>query len=186
MSDGQGDPAAYRPCWRAVAVRKSDWKSEMELMLPFGEARREEVKPSKKKKRISTLPLLVLADWTMHVRGGAFEHMSSPRSRTARVPDFGNRVEAWVETGPRSRTYWFVARCRPYSEHGAAKRARLSDSMAAVDQVAFLLGARRRVREAYEGVGPVSARCSGVGELMVAGGRCWSANRTPPRHGVGC
>ena len=149
---------------RAVAVRKSDW-TEMELMHRLAKLDAQE------RRRILDGYLdRVFSGLDEDLAGrGAFEQMMRgafpqlPREPTA------EQVEAWVELVSLIQDDGFIARCRQMAEHGAAKRARLTDEQWERDQVAFgSVLAVEAVKSYEERVDPLSAEGRARMDAMVA------------------
>ncbi|MBS2963992.1 MerR family transcriptional regulator [Actinocrinis puniceicyclus] len=139
---------------RAVAVRGSDWTG-MELMhrlakLDAAERRR------------------ILDAYLEKVFGGLDERESGrgdfEQMMRCAFPDLpeepsARQVEAWVELVSLIQDEDFVASCRRMAEHGAAKRARMSDEQWQRDQAAFGGVLVAEAIAAYgDGVDPLSAQ----------------------------
>jgi DNA-binding transcriptional MerR regulator len=149
---------------RAVAARDSDWM-EMELMHRL--ARLDAAERQR-----------ILDGYLDRVFGGLdaresgrdnFEQMM--RSAFPDLPEDPTpaQVEAWVELVSLIQDDDFVARCRLMAEHGAAKRARMSDEQWQRDQAAFGTVLVPGAVKAYgEGVDPGSAEGRSRVDAMAA------------------
>jgi hypothetical protein len=89
---------------------------------------------------------------------GQFEQMM--RTAFPELPGDPNpeQVDAWVELVSLIQDEEFIARCRQMAEHGAAKRASLTDEQWQRDQTAFgAVLAVEAVKSYEEGIDPASA-----------------------------
>lgn len=138
---------------RAVAVRDCDWK-EMELMHRLAKL------DTRERKRILDGYLDRVFDGLPgdEETGGQFAKMMRDVLPDLPEDPSPEQVEAWVELVVLIQDEDFVAVSRRMAEHGAQKRAHMSDEEFMRSQTAFATVLAPRSEEAYrEGVDPASA-----------------------------
>ena len=137
---------------RAVAARDCDWM-EMELMH-----RLARLDAAERQRILDGYLDRVFGGLDEEAAGrGAFERMM--RAAFPELPEepTAEQIEAWVELVSLIQDESFIARCRQMAEHGAQKRARLSDEKWNLVQTAFATVLAPEAAKAYaEGVDPVS------------------------------
>jgi DNA-binding transcriptional MerR regulator len=149
---------------RAVAARDCDW-TEMELMH-----RLARLDAAERQRILDGYLDQVFGGLDQEAAGrGAFERMMREAFPDLPEEPTAEQVEAWVELVSLIQDESFIARSRQMAEHGAQKRARLSDEKWNLVQTAFATILAPEAEKAYaNGIDPSSAEGRARVERIIA------------------